>query len=39
VLTSRLPAPRLADQPVPYIPGFLRGPLELVVEWEVPSAG
>ncbi len=33
VLTSRLPAPRLADQPIPYIPGLLRGPMQLVVEW------
>ena len=34
VLTARLPAPRLADQPISYIPGLLRGPMQLVVEWD-----
>ncbi|HMA38066.1 MAG TPA: cytochrome P450 [Chloroflexia bacterium] len=36
VLTTRLPQPRLADQAVPYIPGLLRGPMQLVVEWAAP---
>lgn len=38
VLTARLPRPRLADQPIPYIPGLLRGPLQLGLEWDVSAA-
>jgi cytochrome P450 len=38
VLTARLPQPRLAAQPIAYIPGLLRGPLQLGLEWDVPAA-
>jgi cytochrome P450 len=38
VLTTRLPQPRIANQPIPYIPGLLRGPLQLSLEWDVSTA-
>ena len=38
VLTTRLPQPRLANRPIPYIPGLMRGPLQLGLEWDVSAA-